>query len=445
MTTDPAVTATPGDDDANPANAAADRLFRHESARLRASLARTLGTARLDLVEDVVQDALVAALHHWRFAGIPENPGAWLTRVAQRRAIDLIRRGHAESRALTHWLARQEGTPDRDLDDELAMLLACASPALPESCRVPLMLHHVAGFSAAEIAHAFLISNDAAAQRLVRGKQILRDNAVSIEVPEAEALHERLSPTLDAIYLMLTEGHSASPGQPHIREDLLAECERLLTIITTDHRTASPAAHALMALVLFTRSRSPARLSDTSAITLLSEQDRALWDRRRINRAMLHLARAAGGTALTRYHLEAGIAAVHATAETFDATDWRQILELYNALQTVHPTPVVAVNRAAARAMIDGPAAALADLDAAARTLDGYLMYWATRAELLTRLDRPSDAAAALRCALACSPNDAESALLTQRLARAQAAAEELRPRPSPRDPKRESPPPSSP
>lgn len=416
----------PSDAERRSADALADRLFRAESARLRAALLRRLGVARLELVEDVVQEALVAALIHWRFRGVPERPGAWLMRVAQRKAIDALRRDRrddAARRAVAAWV--EPGASEAD--DPIRLMFLCCDPSLGEADRTMLTLSLAAGFGVEEIARAFLLSSAAAEQRIVRAKRTLRERGASFELPDPEdpRLLGRVDAVLDTLYLMLNEAYAAHAGDRLLRRELLDETLRLVHMLLASEllsAKARPAVHALAALVSFHAARSEARVDGVGAIVLLDEQDRSVWDRRLIANGFGHLLGSMEGDRPTAHGLEAAIAACHIAAPSFEETDWARIVGLYELLGRLKPTPIVALNRAAAIAMRDGAEAGLAELDAlSVGALAGrYHLAEATRGALLLRAGRRAEAATALRAALALPCSEPERALLRTRLAEAE-------------------------
>lgn len=380
-----------------------DHLFRHESGRLSASLVAVFGPSKLDLIEDVVQEALVEALRHWRFNGVPENPTAWLTQVARRRALDALRRDATLRRhepKLRAWAQRNAyARAHHELDEQLRLMLLCCHPELPREQRVALTLKLAAGLGTTEIARAFLITEPAAAQRLVRAKRAIRENGISMDMPEADELGPRLHSVLETVYLLFNEGYSAGEGDEVIQRDKLEEACRLGTMLVADERTASPSAHALLALMLFHASRLDTRSDADGALLLLEDQDRSQWDRDLIARGFHHLQHSASGHELTAYHLEAGIAAVHARSASFDATNWDEIVSLYDMLREIKPGPVVGLNRAVAIAMARGIDAGLVELDSIGQ-MDRYPHHAIVRGELLRRAGRMEEAREQLKLAL---------------------------------------------
>ncbi len=347
-------------------DALVEHLFRHSAGQMVSRLARWLGSARLDLAEEAVQDALVRALQAWPFAGVPAEPRAWLFQVARHRALDLIRRDVA-LRGKLDILERE--TPEADVreqalgDDELAMMFMCCHPSLPYAGRVALTLKTVGGFGVGEIAAAFLAEPDAIAQRLVRAKRQIREQEIAIEIPLPGELGARLESVLDVLYLFFNEGYAAHGGENLVRADLCGEAIRLAGILARNAATDLPAVHALLALMLLQASRLPARVDDAGDLLLLSEQDRARWDHERIAEGLDHLERAASGNEVTPYHAEAAIAAVHAVAHDQASIDWPHIVRLYDDLLALKRSPVVELNRAIALAMVEGPAAGIAAIE----------------------------------------------------------------------------------
>jgi RNA polymerase sigma-70 factor (ECF subfamily) len=390
-----------------------DHLFRHRSGQMVATLTRVLGFANIDLVEDVVQDALVQALRHWPLSGVPANPTAWLIQVAKNRALDALRRRgtwrskeeqieselrEAERRAS----GPRSGFADELQDDQLRMIFACCHPALRRDAQVALTLKTVGGFSVPELGRAFLVQTSTMAQRLLRAKQRLRLAGTELEIPAPAQLPSRLDAVFEVVYLMFNEGYSPGEGETAVRLDLCSEAIRLAEILGEHPLTGTPKACALAALLLFQGSRLQARADPAGELLLLPEQDRGLWDRGLIARGVRWLGLAARGEELSEYHLQAEIAACHATAASAGATDWPRILACYDGLLRLNPSPVVALNRAVALARVEGPEAGLAALEAldGYRELRSYYPAHATRGELLARLGRREAARASFRRAL---------------------------------------------
>jgi RNA polymerase sigma-70 factor (ECF subfamily) len=395
-----------------------------------ATLTRTLGSRHLTLAEDAVQDALMTAMQQWPFRGVPENPEAWLFRVARNRALDRLRHGRmaiekepaiARESAAEHSpdaapLLRHELPPVED--DQLGLLFLTCHPSLAPDARVALALKLVGGFSVNEIARAFLSHESTIAQRLVRAKRALRDEQISFGMPESADLPARLDSVLDALYLMFNEGYAATSGDQMIRDDVAAEAIRLTRMIVMHAAIAAPAAWALLALMLLHAARFAARVDSEGTLFLLREQDRRQWDSALIAEGMRALDRASAGDRLTAFHLEAGIAASHAVAASWESTDWARIVELYDDLLELTGSPVVAMNRAVAVSRLDGALAGIAALDAIENlaALDRYPLLPAIQAELWREAGDVDRAVECYRAALGLARSAPEQRWLTSRL-----------------------------
>ena len=350
----------------------AENFFRQEGARLVATLTAHLGTHQLQLAEDVVQEALVRALQTWPYRGVPDNPAAWLTQTAKNLALDHLRREQRwntkqDSIAAEHerWLS----TPVNEMhdtfaDDTLRMMFVCFHPQLSIEAQTALALRTLCGLGPAEIAAAFLTSEAAIAKRLVRARQLIRELALPFAVPEPTDLPARLDAVLGTLYLLFNEGYKASTGDRLVREDLCHEAIRLTTLLTEHPSTKEPRVFALLALMLFNAARLRARTDDAGNLLRLHEQNRAAWDQSMIQRGILCLGHAAQGSAISEYHIEAGIAACHSTAPDDASTNWPRILALYDQLLTLKSSPIAAINRAVAVARVHGPQAGMDALDA---------------------------------------------------------------------------------
>jgi RNA polymerase sigma-70 factor (ECF subfamily) len=412
-----------------PVNRSVEAVWRLESARLIAGLARIVRD--VGLAEDLAQDALVAAMESWPESGVPDNPGAWLMATAKNRAIDLLRRGATLERKQEE-IARETGAlfalersefeaaVDEEIgDDLLALIFTCCHPLLAREARVALTLRLLGGLSTPEIARAFLARESTVAQRLVRAKRTLRDARVPFEVPRGAELAERLPSVLEVIYLVFNEGYAASAGEGWIRTELCEEALRLGRILA-ELAPGEPEAHGLVALLEIQASRSAARLGPGGEPVLLLDQDRSRWDPLLIVRGRRALERAeALPGPLGPYGLQAAIAACHARALRAEDTDWIRIAALYDALSQIAPSPVVELNRAVAVGMAFGPEAGLELLEriAAEPALRDYHLLPSVRADLLARLGRAAEAELEFRRAAAMTENAAERALLLRRAA----------------------------
>ncbi|MEU6721091.1 DUF6596 domain-containing protein [Nonomuraea sp. NPDC046802] len=394
---------------------------RREWAFVLAATARVAGD--LDIAEECVQDAYLTALETWTRDGVPRKPGAWLTTTAKRKALDVLRRDQV-FRAKMPLLAEPDAVgmdePDDEeiQDDRLRLIFTCCHPALAREAQVALTLRLVCGVGTGDIAKAFLVSEPTMAARVTRAKKKISAAAIPYRVPDAGELPERLDTVLTVIHLLYTTGHTASTGADLVRADLVERAlalTRMLVALMPDEAEV----RGLLALLLLTDARRATRTDAQGRLLLLEDQDRSAWDRAAIDegRHLVHSAFRTGPAG--RYALQAGIACLHATAADYAATDWPQILWLYDELLKIWPSPVVALNRAVATSMVHGPQAALDEIDALARDdrLAAYHYLPAIRADLLRRLGRRREAAAAYRAALDLAGNEAEREFLTTRLA----------------------------
>jgi RNA polymerase sigma-70 factor (ECF subfamily) len=402
-------------------------VFREERGRLLAALVTRFGD--LDLAEEVVQEALEAALTRWPLDGVPDSPLAWLLTTARRRAVDRVRRDHryAERLALLAVETRRRapapfpgeaGTEQGVPDDQLALFFTCCHPALPQEAQVALTLRFLAGLTTPEVAAAFLVPVPTMQQRIVRAKRKIAQTRIPFRVPDADELTTRLPAVLTVVYLIFTEGYASTAGEALVRAELSDEAVRLARML---HRLM-PDEHevtGLLALLLLTDARRAARVGDDGVPLSLEEQDRGRWDAARIEEGRALVVEALAAPVVGPYAVQAAIGALHDEAPDVVSTDWRQVVALYDVLLALTPSPVVALNRAVAVAMRDGPAAGLALLDglADAPALRGYHPLPASRADLLARLGRRDEAAVAYRAALALVGNDPERAYLERRLA----------------------------
>lgn len=396
-----------------------ERRFRGSHARLVAALTRRFGVGRFALVEHAVQDAYVRALDRWTMDGMPADPEGWLVRVAHNAVVDALRRERGGLRLEHAHDVPDAGPPAFDTEDEVRLIFLCCDPVLPRAAQIALVLNVAFGLSARQIATAFVSDERTVAQRIVRAKQRLREQGVRFDVPTRGALPERLASILDVLYLVFSEGYSPSIGEEAFDPGLCRESLRFVRLFTERADTALPAAFALRALLCFHAARAPARLADDGSLLLMAEQDRSEWDGALVAEAFSCLDRAGTGTELTRFHLEAGIAACHAVAPTYAATDWARIVELYDLLRARWPSLVVDVNRALAVAMLAGARAGLDELDAIPEreVLARYPYALAAYAELLASLGELEQARVYLDRAMAQQAAPAQRALLARKRA----------------------------
>jgi RNA polymerase sigma-70 factor, ECF subfamily len=395
-----------------------DRVFREEYGRAVAILVRVFGD--IDVAEEAVQDAFTVAVQRWPSAGLPPSPAGWIITTARNRAIDRLRREstrddrHAQA-ALLH--SRDEAIEDEAVvrDDRLRLIFTCCHPALAPAAQVALTLRLLGGLTTAEIARAFFVSEATMAQRLVRAKGKIRDAGIPYRIPGEADLPARLRAVLAVVYLVFNEGYTASSGDRLVREELCREAIRLGRLLA-ELMPGEPEVMGLLALMLLVESRREARVSADSALVLLADQDRSRWNGALIAEGQAIVRRCLRRNRPGPYQLQAAINAVHSDAPTAAATDWRQILQLYDQLQAIAPSPIVALNRAVALAEVEGPHAALTQVDKL--DLDRYYLFHAVRADLLRRLGRRTEAANAYDAASARAGNAAEREFL-ERQARA--------------------------
>ncbi len=361
---------------AEPVAPLVEHFFRHEAGRLVSVLTRFFGWRHFELVEDMMQATLVDALQSWKVRGVPENPSGWVHRIARNKIIDALRRHKIGQAVAERWAAAHPAQDqaidllflDSEIEDsQLRMMFTCCHPHLARENQLALTLKTLCGFGNSEIARALLTSEDAIKKRLQRATRDLADQGITLDIPGAEDFAQRLDSVHQVLYLLFNEGYSASSGDAAIRADLCEEAARLCHLLCVDARFNTPATRALMALMLFHAARLESRLDSHGFVVLIDEQDRSRWDQRLIQRAQEFLDDSAEGTAVSSFHLEAGIAYHHCKAQSYEQTDWIAILRLYDALLLLQRSPVWLLNRAIVLAQIEGPEAGLRALHDVAR------------------------------------------------------------------------------
>jgi RNA polymerase sigma factor (sigma-70 family) len=405
-----------------------EHLFRHESAKMIATLTRIFGIEHLSLAEDVVQEALSRALETWPYRGIPEKPSAWIMRASRNLALDVIRRQKSfrAKEAEIAQLMERDGSAGETAtfseheiaDDRLRMIFVCCHPVIPSEAQVALALKTLCSFSVAEISHAFLTTEAAIAKRLTRAKQRIEEARVPFEIPTGDELARRLDSVLQSLYLLFNEGYKASSGEKLVRGELCEEAIRLTELLAQHPAGNHPETHALLALMLFNAARLAAREDDHGNLLRLEEQDRTRWDQAMIARGMSYMRESAAGGVVSEYHLQAGIAACHATAKDYQSTDWARILSLYDRLMEFDDSPVVALNRAVAVANVHGAKTGLEAVRAIrdSKKLDSYYLLYAVIGELEMRLNNREAAAQEFRKAFELAETKPERALLLKRI-----------------------------
>src|SRR5216117_611456 len=405
-----------------------EHLFRHESGKMVATLTGIFGIEHLNLAEDVVQEALVRALQTWPYRGVPENPAAWIMRASRNLALDVVRREkvfRAKEAEITRLMERDGSAPTTAIcaeheiaDDRLRMMFVCCHPVIPPEAQVALALKTLCGFSATEISRAFLTSEAAIAKRLTRAKQKIQEAQVPFEIPTGDELARRLDSVLQSLYLLFNEGYKASSGEKLVRGELCEEAIRLTELLAQHPAGNHPKTHALLALMLFNAARLAAREDDRGNLLRLEEQDRTRWDQAMIARGMSHLRESAAGGVVSEYHLQAGIAACHATAKDYQSTDWARILSLYDRLMEFDDSPVVALNRAVAVANVHGPEAGIEAVERIENgsQLKSYYLLYAVLGEFEKQLNNFQAAIDNFRKALELTELTSEQLFLSKRL-----------------------------
>jgi RNA polymerase sigma factor (sigma-70 family) len=407
----------------------AEHLFRAESGKLVSVLTSIFGVERLQLAEDVVQEAMIRALKTWPYYGIPKNPAAWLTQTAKNLALDLIRREKLFQDKQPAIIATFEQWPEESgqhaaqfeteiKDDRLRLMFTCCHPLIAHEDQTALALKTLCGFGTTEIAKAFLTTEAAVAKRLVRARQKVRELRIPFEIPAGEELSARLDGVLQTLYLLFNEGYKASSGESLIREELCHEAIRLGTLLAEHPAGNQPRTHALVALMCLNAARLRARVDTEGNLLRLKEQDRGSWDQRMIARGIFHLGQSAAGNQISEYHLQAGIAACHCVAKDYESTDWEQILSLYDQLVELDGSPVIALNRAVALAKVRGPREGIEAVESIRnrKALGAYYLLYAVLGEFEMQLKNFEAAVKYFRKALEFIEVKSEREFLSRRL-----------------------------
>jgi len=411
-------------------NLLADHLFRHEYGKLVSTLTGIFGPEHLQLAEDVVQDSLVEAISHWSYEGVPDNPAAWLFRVAKNKALNIVNRDKYKKQYASdaaHYFGREAISESMEylfsdqeiLDDQLRMIFTCCHPSISADSQIALALKTLCGFSISEIAKAFLTTEENINKRLVRARQKIREGKVSFEVPAGAELKTRLKVVLETIYLLFNEGYNASQGTDIIRCDLCGEAVRLGEIIQRHPALQNKSeVYALLALMQLNTSRFKARQDGEGNLFTLAEQDRSLWDRDLIAMGISNLQRSIDANQTSAYQILATISAHHCTARNFESTDWKGILELYDALVAMDNSPIVLLNRAIAVSKVFGVEEGLLELEELRENppLMNYHLFYSTGAEFYIQLGQFSTAANYLQTAMKLTRQEAEKKLLEKKI-----------------------------
>lgn len=408
-----------------------DHLFRHEAGKITAVLIGVFGPQNIELAEDVVQDSLIKALEQWQYRGIPDNPSAWLYKVAKNKALNIINREGYQRKyesAVSHLLTFEpsiESSLDHLFseqeiqDDQLRMIFTCCHPAISPDSQIALSLKTLCGFSIPEIAKAFLTTEENINRRLKRARQTIRDTNIAFEVPHGSELTKRLNTVLETIYLLFNEGYSASKGNEIIRYELCEEAIRLTQIIIADKAIEHKGpVHALLALMLINTSRFKARQDLEGNLLTLEEQDRSQWDKQMIGIGLRHLMEATNNESITIYHILAAIAAQYSISPSYGSTDWKRILSLYDSLVQLDSSPVVLLNRAIVLAKVDDPKQGLLELEKLKDipAFRSYHLFYSTQAEFFIQEGDYGKAILSLEQAIQHAPLQAEKNLLTRKL-----------------------------
>lgn len=404
-----------------------DHLFRHESGKMIAVLSRLLGLQNLEMAQDIVQDTLLQAMNTWRFKTIPDNPSAWLYRVAKNKAIDFLRREKQFKNISPQYsyLLESEYTLSSTVnnlfleneiqDSQLRMMFACCHPVITEESQIALTLKTLCGLSVNEIAKAFLTTDETIAKRIYRAKEKIKAEKIELDVPQSNELAIRTDSVLKSLYLLFNEGYKSSNPDKLIREDLCEEAMRLCFLLTQHSLTALPRTKALLALMCFQASRLDARLDDKNNIILLKHQDRSKWNRSLISKGFELMEESTEPFEVSAYHLEAAIASQHATARSFEQTDWKTIYHLYEMLYQLQPNPVVAMNKAIASSYAISKQNALQELQQI-KGLENHHVYYASIAEVYFDLDNKEEAKKFFKKALELTSSSFDQQLLMNKI-----------------------------
>lgn len=402
---------------------AIDQLFRREAGKITSVLVKLLGPDHWETAHDIVQDTLLQAMQYWSYKGIPDNPSAWLYKVARNRAIDLVRR-EKKFREISPLLQSEYSlSPTINQiflegeirDSQLSMIFACAHPAIPEESQVALILKTLCGLSTHEIARSFLTASDTIDKRIYRAREKIRSEKISLEVPTGEELSSRMEAVLKSIYLLFSEGYNSSHPNQLIRKDLCSEAIRLATFLTQQKITRFPRTYALLALMHFQASRLDARLDQQGEIILLKDQDRRLWNRDLIRKGFELLEQAAEPFETSVYHFEAAIASIHASSPSFEQTDWKSIYHLYEMLYAFQPGPIIGLNKAIASSYAIGARHAIDEMNSL-KGLENHYLYYASLGEFHFALKQFSSARAYFEKAMEHTPSNSEKALLKKKI-----------------------------
>ncbi|MFN0032699.1 MAG: RNA polymerase sigma factor [Flavobacteriales bacterium] len=408
-----------------------DHLFRTEAGKLVAILTKIFGTANLETAEDVVQETLLHALNVWKLKGVPDNPSAWLFRVAKNKAIDVVRRNkhsvNFDFEGPKKILLKSEYTIVNAMenllseetieDDLLGMMFACCHPEISAENQITIILKTLCGFSTSEISRAFLTSDDVVSKRLYRTKEFFRQNKIELEIPEGEQLNTRIGAVLNSIYLLFSEGYNSTHSEQLIRTELMEQALMLCKLLTENKHTQRPESFALMALMCFHHSRTESRLTAEGEIILLAKQDRTLWNQNSISLGNEYMDKAAFGEIISTYHLEAAIAFEHCTSESFEKTNWQRIHDYYEWLLKIQPTSIVRLNKAAVVLWLRGAKEAIAEIESINdKKLESYYLFHSLHGEILSQLGNQSQAIASYRKAFALTNSAKEKNLIQQKM-----------------------------